>query len=375
MDNNQSNGAVIDCAGVWTYGLFTSDSPNATVICWGKVTAEDKTAPVLVCAPADFTLDCYDVNYVLNNRLTIGNVGATSSPRPAATGSQTINNAEGVAGTGDNCQLGLIPPGLVSDNIKNLGYAYFKDNCYSCGCRVTLKWSDKVVFYSCEDMEDNGGIYATISREWVATDCNGMRSDYTQRIHFTRPALSSFVFKDENPEGKYDHVVEYNSCTADKSLIKKEDVTPYVCSYFNTSNNPRCLFIDQVECNYSVSIKDTEFPICGGKGVKIDRELYVFDWCAGGIVDTFHILIKIGDFTAPTCEYAHGAPYDISTGPMDCTAAIPVTVAGIKSAFGVTIKDNCALGNVSVSVYTKDRYVKGILVYEGPDNPICEVAS
>ena len=367
MDNNPSNNDIIDCAGVWTYGLF---NPDGTIICWGKVTAEDKTAPALICAPADFTLDCYDVNYVLNNRLTIGNVGATSSPRPAATGSQTINNAEGVAGTGDNCQLGLIPPGLVSDNIKNLGYAYFRDNCYACGCRVTLKWTDKVVFYNCDQMETNGGIYATISREWVATDCNGMRSDYTQEIHFTRPDLDDFVFNGPG-EGKYDRVVEYSSCTPDKSLIKKEDVTPYVCSYFNTSANPRCLFIDQVECNYSVSIKDTEFPICGGKGVKIDRELYVFDWCAGGIVDTFHILIKIGDFTAPTCEYAHGAPYDISTGPMDCTAAIPVTVAGIKSAFGVTIKDNCALGNVSVSVYTKDRYVKGILVYEGAESPIC----
>ncbi|WP_421800255.1 Calx-beta domain-containing protein [Haliscomenobacter sp.] len=371
MDNDPSNGALIDCAGVWTYGLFDA---FGNIICWGKVTAEDKTAPALVCAPADITLDCYDVNYVLNNRLTIGNVGATSSPRPAATSPQTINNAEGVAGTGDNCQLGLVPAAssnMVSDNIKNLGYAYFKDNCYNCGCRITLKWSDKVEFYSCEQMKVNGGYYAVISREWTATDCNGMRSSYVQKIKFTRPAVDDFVFKDANPEGKYDHVVEYNSCTPDKSLIKKEDVTPYVCSYFNTSANPRCLFIDQVECNYSISIKDTEFPICGGKGVKIDRELYVLDWCAGGIVDTFHILIKIGDFTAPTVEYAHGAPYDISTGPMDCTAAIPVTVAGIKTAFGVTIKDNCNLGNISVSVYTKDRYVKGILVYEGPASPIC----
>ncbi len=367
MDNNPNNGNIIDCAGVWTYGLFDA---FGNIICWGKVTAEDKTAPALVCAPADVTLDCYDVNYVLNNRLTIGNVGATSSPRPAATSPQTINNAEGVAGTGDNCQLGLAPPSLVSDNIKNLGYAYFKDNCYNCGCRITLKWSDKVEFYSCEQMKTNGGIYATISREWTATDCNGMRSSYVQKIKFTRPAVDDFVFNGPG-EGKYDRVVEYNSCTPDKSLIKKEDVTPYVCSYFNTSANPRCLFIDQVECNYSVSIKDTEFPICGGKGVKIDREMYVLDWCAGGIVDTFHILIKIGDFTAPTVEYAHGAPYDISTGPMDCTAAIPVSVAGIKTAFGVTIKDNCNLGNISVSVYTKDRYVKGILVYEGPENPIC----
>ncbi len=287
MDNDPSNGGLIDCAGVWTYGLFDA---FGNIICWGKVTAEDKTAPVLVCAPADFTLDCYDVNYVLNNRLTIGNTNATSSPRPAATSPQTINNAEGVAGTGDNCQLGLVPapPSLVSDNIKNLGYAYFKDNCYNCGCRVTLKWSDKVEFYSCEQMKVNGGVYALISREWVATDCNGMRSSYVQKIKFTRPAVDDFVFNGPG-EGKYDRVVEYNSCTPDKSLIKKEDVTPYVCSYFNSSANPRCLFIDQVECNYSVSIKDTEFPICGGKGVKIDRELYVLDWCAGGIVDTFHI--------------------------------------------------------------------------------------
>ncbi|WP_421796223.1 ice-binding family protein [Haliscomenobacter sp.] len=372
-----NNDSYINCAGTYTY-VVRLKAEYAECFsfepCWGKITAEDKTAPALICAPADVTLDCYDVNYVLNNRLTIGNVGATSSPRPAATSSQTINNAEGVAGTGDACNLGLIPPALVSDNIKNLGYAYFKDNCYNCGCRITLKWSDKVVFYACTDPElRDRGIYATISREWVATDCNGMSSSYVQKIHFTRPDLDDFVFNGPG-EGKYNRVVTYNSCTPDKSLIKKEDVTPYICSYFNTSANPRCLFIDQVECNYSISIKDTEFPICGGKGVKIDREIYVFDWCAGGIVDTFHVLIKIGDFTAPTVEYAHGAPYDISTGPMDCTAAIPVTVAGIKSAFGVTIKDNCTLGNISVSVYTKDRYVKGILVYEGPEDPFCDNA-
>ncbi|MDX2070832.1 MAG: PKD-like domain-containing protein, partial [Haliscomenobacter sp.] len=370
-----SNSNIIPCAGTYTYVVKLKPEYEKCFVfspCWGKITAEDKTAPLLICPPADIRLQCYDVNYVLNNKLTIGDVGTTSSPRSAPTSSQTILNAEGNSVVGGPCSL---PSGmLVSDNIRNLGYAYFRDNCRDCGCRVTLKWSDKVVFYSCKDMEDNGDIYATIYREWVATDCNGMRSTHTQQIHFYRPDVDDFEFKKANPEGDYDQVVEYNSCTPDKSLIKKEDVTPYICSYFNTDDNPRCLYIDEVECNYSVSIKDTEFPICGGKGVKIDRELYVFDWCAGGIVDTFHILIKIGDFKAPTCEYAHGAPYDISTGPMDCTAAIPVTVAGIKSAFGVTIKDNCTLGSVSVSVYTQNRYVKGILVYEGPEDPICDNA-
>ena len=370
-DGNNDN--YVDCAG--THKYLVRLKPEYEVCfdyapCWGTIIAEDKTGPILECANfIDKPLDCYDVNYVLNNRLTIGNVGTTSSPRPSAS-SQVLNNAEGVADEESAC--GLKPASLVSDNIKNLGYAYFRDNCRDCGCRTTLKWSDRVEYYSCEQMEKNGGIYARIFRQWVATDCNGMTSDTVQVIDFKRPKISEFTFKDENPEGKYDHVVEYNSCAPDKSLIKKEDVTPYICSYFNTTDNPRCLYLDQVECNYSVQIKDTEFPICGGKGLKIDREMYIFDWCAGGIVDTLHILIKIGDFEAPTYDYAHGAPFDISTGPMDCTAAIPVTVAGIKSAFGVTIKDNCTLGNVSVSVYTKDRYVKGILVYEGPDYPFCQ---
>ncbi|MBK9489831.1 MAG: hypothetical protein IPO07_14455 [Haliscomenobacter sp.] len=50
------------------------------------------------------------------------------------------------------------------------------------------------------------------------------------------------------------------------------------------------------------------------------------------IVDTFHILIKIGDFEAPTATYAHHAPYVISIYLMDCTATFPVNVVGIKSA-------------------------------------------
>jgi large repetitive protein len=364
-----NNDSYINCVGTYSY-VVRLKAEYAECFqfepCWGKITAEDKTAPILVCAPANITLDCYDVNYLLNNKLTIGNVNAFKSPKPAATGAQTILYAEGVLkGTelGDNCTNTLTPPALTDDVVKNLGYAYFKDNCRDCGCRITLKWSDKVVYYSCEDLKTNGGIYATISRVWVATDCNGMRSAYTQKINFKRPAISAFKFNGTGSDN-YDRVVTYNACTPDQSLIKYEDVTPFVDSYFYTSDNKRRIYIDKVECNYSVSIKDTEFPICGGKGVKIDRQLYVFDWCAGGIVDTFHILIKIGDFEAPSFSLAHHAPFEISTGPMDCTAAFPVTVAGIKSAFGVSITDNCGVANATVTVKTKDRYVKGILIAE-----------
>jgi len=390
MDSNPGNGDIIDCAGVWTYGLFDS---FGNILCWGKVTAEDKTPPVIVCQDwYTDTLDCFDVSYVLNNPKTIGSVldenggGQTISPRSAGTGAQTLLNAEGVPGN-DFGHCDLWPSNLYDDHINNLGYTYFRDNCRDCGCRVTLKWSDKVVFYSCDSISATG-IYARIFREWVATDCNGMSSSVTQVIPFARPDVlldnncgiespfsnNDFKFRGAGSCGEdaiapapgYDWVVQYNSCTPDKSLIKKEDVTPSFRSYLDRINPKfnRLIYIDEVECNYSVQIKDTEFPICGGKGVKIDREMYIFDWCKGSIIDTIHILIKIGDFTPPKLEYAHHAPFEISTGPMDCTAAFPVTVAGIKTAFGVSITDNCLVANATVSVKTKDRYVKGILVAE-----------
>jgi hypothetical protein len=395
QDNNQSNGGTIDCAGTWTYGLFDADGH---LVAWGKVTAEDKTAPRLTAANfyAD-TLACFDVNYVLNNPKTIGIVEdggdkLSASPKPAATSTQTILYAEGVEG--------FNVPNTVADDIYNLGYPFFRDNCNSCGCRVTLKWSDKVVYYSCADMETNGNIYAKIYREWVATDCNGMRSSVVQVIPFARPKVvltnqctlnapfstdNELQFRGAGTCGdsatvaapNYDWVVQYTSCTPDKSLIQKVDVMPSFRSYFYNDKTKRDIYLDEAECNYSVQIKDTEFPTCGGKGLKIDREIYVFDWCAGGIIDTLHVLIKITDDQAPTltlANFTNGAPYYnlgltqtirvVSTGPMDCTAAIPITVAGIKKTFGATIADNCTLGNVAMSVKTKDRYVKGILVAE-----------
>jgi alpha-tubulin suppressor-like RCC1 family protein len=393
QDNNQGNGGTIDCAGTWTYGLFDIDGH---LVAWGKVTAEDKTAPLLVST--DFFLDtlaCFDVNYVLNNPKTIGNVldddGLfTDSPKPAATSTQTILYAEGIGNLGNQA------PNTVADDIYNLGYPFFKDNCNSCGCRVTLKWSDKVVYYGCDSISATG-IYARIYREWVATDCNGMRSSVVQVIPFARPEVvltdqSGAPFSTDNElkfrgSGKigadatvaapnYDWVVQYTSCTPDKSLIKKVDVMPSFRSYFWNGTTLRDIYLDEAECNYSVQIKDTEFPTCGGKGLKIDREIYVFDWCAGGVIDTLHVLIKITDDKAPTLTapaFTNGAPYrnpaqiptvEISTGPMDCTAAFPITVAGIKKTFGYTIADNCTLGNVTMSVKTRDRYVKGILVAE-----------
>ena len=326
---------------------------------WGEITFEDKAGPNIVSAVfAPDSILCKDVNLILNNPKSIGLPGTDfRSPRQ----NERTFGARNIT--------------LVNDELMNLGMVDFRENC-DCdnACAVTVKWTDKLETYGCDSINIKG-VWGRIYREWVATDCRGMRKDTVQVIVIKRPAVDAFKFVNTTRTGvktqtgtaagapNYDWTVEYNSCTPDKSLIKKEDWMPSLLSKFhNPPSLPLRHYLDAFECNYSTQIKDTEFPICGGKGVKIDRELYIFDWCAGGIVDTLHILIKIGDFEAPSLEYTHHAPNALSTGPMDCTAAFPISVAGIKSTFGVAVIDNCGVANVSVRVKTKDRYVKGILV-------------
>ncbi|MBK9487408.1 MAG: hypothetical protein IPO07_00475 [Haliscomenobacter sp.] len=128
-----------------------------------------------------------------------------------------------------------------------------------------------------------------------------------------------------------------------------------------------------------MQIKDQDFAICDGRGVKIDRQIYIFDWCKGGIVDTFHVLIKIGDFDAPKLipphHYNETLPIELSTGPLNCEASIPVTVKGLNEVLGVDITDNCKVASISLKVKSKDLYSKGFLVgSKGPDEPWYENA-
>jgi hypothetical protein len=405
MDNNPNNGNIIDCAGVWTYGLF--DTFN-NLICWGKVTAEDKTPPRIVCTNwLNTPLICTDINEVLNNPLSIGNAYGTSaettlSPTPASIdpSRRTLLNAEGVAGSGtQNCALA--PPNLLNsslDKLKNVGYTYFSDNCQTgaCACRTTLKWSDRVVYYGCDSIKATG-TYARIFRTWVGTDCNGYAKDTTQVIRFVRPRAafgtvasnvqtdgqnSDFQFNGGNSVAihncqtgttttqtvaGYDRVVEYDACGKDYNKIKWQDVSPYVVSpltgkrkYLVANNDKTQVPADStLECSYSLNVTDVEFPICNG-GVKIDRTIAVLDWCAGGVVKTWKVLIKIGDFKAPVISKIQNPV--LSTNAADCTASFNLSAAGIKTSFGVTISDNCSASpQVSVKVKSKYHYVKGIL--------------
>ena len=360
-----------------TVGLFAK-APVAQNVLAGHTHATYQVVPVLLANDfSDDTLACFDLNFVLNNPQTVGRPGSTPSPLAAATGAQTIPYAEA--------------PKWVEDKIQNLGYPGFPYNC-----RTTLQWSDKVVYYGCDSISATG-IYARIYREWVATDCHGLRSSVVQVIPFKRPDLvladqcapvlpfstdNQLQFRGAGTCGKnaptaapnYDWVVAYTSCTPDKGLIKKADVMPSFRSYFFNAAKPRDLYLDEAVCNYSIQIKDTEFPTCGGRGLQINRDIYVFDWCRGGGIDTFHVLIKIGDNQAPVLTapaHINAAPNHnplqapipgISTGPMDCTAAFLLSAAGLRSTFGYTLTDNCTLSNLTLSLKSKERYINGILI-------------
>ncbi len=327
-DGNQLNGNVVDCPGLFDYAVFNGANQQ---VCWGKLLAEDKTGPKLVST--DFfkgTLLCSDVNFVLNNAKTIGKTSTNDSYSQLISGS------------------------LLDSDVKNLGIPNFVDNCKDCGCNITLKYSDRVVYPSCAEAASTG-IFAKIFRTFVATDCRGMSTSVEQVINFRRPAISDFTFR-FGGDAIHKSIIIYNACGTDKSVIKREDVVPFVTNFWGKK-----VYLDEIECQYSYKATDTEFPICGNSSIKIDRRIQIFDWCTNKEVASIPILIKIGDFTGPTIRKPANIPV-LSTGASNCAATLPTSAAGIKAALGVDISDNCGGTLISVTVRTKGLFRNGILV-------------
>lgn len=327
-DSNPSNGNIIDCPGLWDYAVLNTANE---VLCWGKILAEDKSGPILMST--DFintTLWCTDIDFVLNNPKTVG---------PTAT-NQSLN--------------GLISGPIIDTDVKNLGIPNFADNCKSCGCNVTLKFSDRLETANCTETIVNG-VYARIYRVFVATDCRGMTQSVEQVITFRRPVLNDFKF-DFAGDANYKAIISYDACAANKSQIRRIDVVPYLTNYFGKK-----IYLDTLACNYGLNVNDIEFPTCNGTGLKIERTLKLFDWCLNREVAQYKILIKLGDTSPPRILKLSRIPV-VSTGPSDCTAALPTTAAGLRTILGTTISDNCNLGTLSLRVRTKGRIVSGIIV-------------
>ncbi|WP_148270475.1 dockerin type I domain-containing protein [Haliscomenobacter hydrossis] len=348
----------------------TSNWKQIQAVHFNQVEHPEASEPVIVFHCIDWikdTLPSYDLDFVLNNPSTIGNPGFVESPKVTTNDPQIIPNAKWRDKKGAGA-CNYEPVNLEYDSVSNLGYIYARAINGDSTCQTSLFWRDRVEYYSCEDILKNGGIYARIFRRWAAI-CGGARKDTVQVISFARPRIKDFVFNvngEEIGHEGFDRVVTYQACSGDKSLIKKEDVTPYVDSYFSSNLKPKPAFIDGKNGKYRVDIQDQDFPICGGidlnRGWKIVRSLLVFDSCQAAYIDTFRVIIKIGDYKGPAWIKPQQIP-EIYTEPQTCTASFYATATDLKQKFGLEVKD-CHLGGISAYVEVKDRYVNGVLVAE-----------
>ena len=277
---------------------------------WGHLLLEDKAAPIL--ADTDFVIDtlfCNDLDWVKDNAETIDPAGEYYT---------------GSAEFADACSAALADQ-------------YFRD---------------EVLFGDCED-----DFFAKLIRTFVAEGPEGGQVSVEQEIVFIRPALEDLHFA-EQP-------VTVQSCS-----VVDEDVNawPYWINAFGDT-----LYLNEVDCNFGVRTDEKEFPICNGQGVKIERVISVFDWCAEEVIPVDTVLIKIGDFDAPAFAgkaihaiaepmapldegalYGHAYSTDnstvISTGPVDCTAAFSIDLEDLKATFGFDIED-CAIADYSVEIW------------------------
>ncbi|MEO0337641.1 MAG: SdrD B-like domain-containing protein, partial [Bacteroidota bacterium] len=360
VDDGIANGDTIDLAGTFNYVIY--DTVTGDVNCWGTVTAEDKTAPILA-APANDTLECWLVDEVLNNAGTI--------------------------------------TGVNDGNTRNdLGTPSIDD----CSDVLPFTWADIVEYGDCED-----DYFAKITRRFTVEDIHGNRSTAEQVIVFESIPVDSFAFEaDTNPndgDGTFifdgtQWVLTLQDCSADSDDPAANRYPVYIDKFGNKVS------LDDAGCGLTTQTTGFLFDgVCGDGSYKDQRTIEVFDWCEGGSTQAFSYLVKVGDFAAPVFDecalddrefgiLTGGASYsdftlsvpdaittglnnagadrntimnavdtrnntpavpmvcikEVSTGPMDCTASINTSLASLRAMFGDDIVTDCEDPEITVEV-------------------------
>ncbi len=148
--------------------------------------------PVIVFHCTDWikdTLPSYDLDFVLDNSLTIGNPDTLASPKTSTVSVQSIPNGEWENNEGAGfCNFSIKE--ITADSVRNLGFLYAKAKGGEGICVMSLFWRDRVEYATCEETQTTG-IYARIYRRWSAI-CMGARKDTVQVILFKRPKIQDF---------------------------------------------------------------------------------------------------------------------------------------------------------------------------------------
>ncbi|MBK7475620.1 MAG: hypothetical protein IPI11_06250 [Haliscomenobacter sp.] len=260
--------------------------------------------------------------------------------------------------------------------------------------------------------------WARLKRTFTATDCYGNATQGYQHIYLVRPQAVTFgneLLKSLKAQvaGKCDAIVEDFDAPKDNCCGEVDYELDLAClvggdkcaapsaeemlRLFKTklriqdsldcvTDRGYAFFAEGVDskykllgCNYSFDAQVVNtFPVCGN-GKKVLVKLSYFDWCnpgqEHGLENCTYVLLKWYDNVKPTftdvrkvkyeepermCqddfEMASNVPVSlISTGAMDCTAAVFTDRAGLLEYLGWEIKDNCD-PNPSVSVLKMERW-------------------
>lgn len=331
-DIDPSNGNIVDCAGRFEY-LILDD--NDDPVCWNFVIIEDKSGPEVtnVIYPEGSVFTCTYVDDFVNNPATINPL-----------------------------------------NDYYIGEVQFQDNCASCGCIIDRKFYDEITYPDCQ--QNPSDWYAIMKRVWTATDCEGNQTVYEQFYYFQRPSLESFSDLED---------VTVQTCSPESLSPDDFDVGyPYIVSRFGDT-----LTLDQVDCNYGVSVSDNRFEVCGDGSYKLERTIRVLDWCNGSSTAYGTYIIKVGDFEGPEFTdngfnitgnpltylinnidrddflefHEDGRLPTISTdGSDDCSASFFLELSNLERLFGFKLED-CGIDDINVQIYSYGpRFISGIPV-------------
>ncbi|OAV43162.1 hypothetical protein A3850_001025 [Lewinella sp. 4G2] len=338
MDSDTTNGAVIDGCGTFDYKVMLADGSNVSPFdgCWGTLTAEDKTPPVLVETPDNITegLLCADVD--ANNVNELG-PDVSKCFRVDAAG-QIID------GSIDPQLLAVLSPAPFDNTDADVAMIpVFTDNCAS---EIEVCVSDIVTHPA------DGCGQTVIERFFRANEADGcaplnadeqtgddeLVTSFT--IAFDRPTLDSLDAMSIEP------VVEIEACgNMDSPLefVPEEDDYPVLTLGERTfslgSADAMCSMI-------AVTYENSPNPIqtCPNT-VKFQRTYTVVDWCNPTDVRTFSQFVKVGDTTGP--DFSGPSMTIDGEGNLDDELTYRTNVGGECAAFvrldgpGVAALDAC----------------------------------